>query len=77
MSLMVAVPHVTTSGTPWGVRRRRGRRGVSAGERKRLSTAEMLVGNSRFMAMDEINTGLVRTRAALEELGGGGEGLNC
>jgi energy-coupling factor transporter ATP-binding protein EcfA2 len=32
-------------------------RGVSGGEKKRVTTAEMLVGNQRFMAMDEISTG--------------------
>jgi ABC-type glutathione transport system ATPase component len=34
-------------------------RGVSGGERKRVTTAEMLVGHSRILAMDEISTGLV------------------
>ncbi|WIA20601.1 hypothetical protein OEZ85_004985 [Tetradesmus obliquus] len=33
-------------------------RGVSGGEKKRVTTGEMLVGNQRFMAMDEISTGL-------------------
>lgn len=32
-------------------------RGVSGGEKKRVTTGEMLVGNQRFMAMDEISTG--------------------
>jgi ABC-type Mn2+/Zn2+ transport system ATPase subunit len=30
---------------------------VSGGEKKRVTTGEMLVGNQRFMAMDEISTG--------------------
>lgn len=33
-------------------------RGVSGGERKRVTTGEMLVGNQRVMMMDEISTGL-------------------
>jgi hypothetical protein len=36
-----------------------GCRGVSGGERKRVTSAEMLVGHSRILAMDEISTGLV------------------
>jgi ABC-type multidrug transport system ATPase subunit len=33
-------------------------RGVSGGERKRVTSGEMMVGNTRVMAMDEISTGL-------------------
>lgn len=33
-------------------------RGVSGGERKRVTTGEVLVGNQRVMCMDEISTGL-------------------
>jgi ABC-type multidrug transport system ATPase subunit len=33
-------------------------RGISGGERKRLTTAEMVVGPQRVLLMDEISTGL-------------------
>lgn len=33
-------------------------RGISGGERKRLTTAEMIVGPQRVLLMDEISTGL-------------------
>ena len=33
-------------------------RGISGGERKRLTTSEMMVGPRRVMVMDEISTGL-------------------
>lgn len=33
-------------------------RGVSGGERKRVTSGEMLVGNQRVLCMDEISTGL-------------------
>eukprot|EP00878_Enallax_costatus_P039718 GHUV01045601.1.p1 GENE.GHUV01045601.1~~GHUV01045601.1.p1 ORF type:complete len:136 (+),score=37.20 GHUV01045601.1:442-849(+) len=33
-------------------------RGVSGGERKRVTSGEMLVGNQRVLMMDEISTGL-------------------
>ena len=33
-------------------------RGVSGGERKRVTSGEMLVGYQRVLAMDEISTGL-------------------
>jgi hypothetical protein len=32
-------------------------RGVSGGEKKRVTTGEIIVGSQRFMAMDEISTG--------------------
>lgn len=32
-------------------------RGVSGGERKRVTSGEMLVGNQRVLCMDEISTG--------------------
>jgi ABC-type multidrug transport system ATPase subunit len=35
-------------------------RGISGGERKRLSTVEMLSGPQRVLVLDEISTGLVR-----------------
>jgi ATPase subunit of ABC transporter with duplicated ATPase domains len=35
-------------------------RGVSGGERKRLSTVEMLMGCQQVLLLDEISTGLVR-----------------
>lgn len=41
--------------------RRANVRGVSGGERKRVTLAEMLVGQARVLAMDEISNGLVRT----------------
>ena len=34
-------------------------RGISGGERKRLTTAEMLVGPSNVIMLDEMSTGLV------------------
>lgn len=34
-------------------------RGISGGERKRLSTVEMLTGQQRVFILDEISTGLV------------------
>jgi hypothetical protein len=34
-------------------------RGVSGGERKRMSTVEMLMGHQRVYILDEISTGLV------------------
>lgn len=33
-------------------------RGVSGGERKRVTSGEMLVSNQRVLCMDEISTGL-------------------
>jgi ABC-type multidrug transport system ATPase subunit len=33
-------------------------RGVSGGERKRVTSGEMLIGNQRVLMMDEISTGL-------------------
>ena len=38
-------------------------RGVSGGERKRLSTVEMLMGGQQVLLLDEISTGLVRPRS--------------
>lgn len=35
-------------------------RGISGGERKRMSTVEMLMGHQRVQILDEISTGLVR-----------------
>jgi ABC-type multidrug transport system ATPase subunit len=35
-------------------------RGISGGERKRLSTVELLVGSQSVFLLDEISTGLVR-----------------
>ena len=35
-------------------------RGISGGERKRLSTVEMLMGAQQVLMLDEISTGLVR-----------------
>jgi energy-coupling factor transporter ATP-binding protein EcfA2 len=35
-------------------------RGISGGERKRLSTVEMLAHQQRVLVLDEISTGLVR-----------------
>lgn len=37
-------------------------RGISGGERKRLSTVEMLAGAQRVLVLDEISTGLVRPK---------------
>lgn len=37
-------------------------RGISGGERKRLSTVEMLMGGQQVLMLDEISTGLVRGR---------------
>jgi hypothetical protein len=37
-------------------------RGISGGERKRLSTAEMLLSSRKVLLLDEISTGLVRPR---------------
>lgn len=34
-------------------------RGISGGERKRLSTVELLTGGQRVLILDEISTGLV------------------
>jgi ATPase subunit of ABC transporter with duplicated ATPase domains len=39
-------------------------RGISGGERKRLSTAEHLMGSQSVFLLDEISTGLVRTLVA-------------
>jgi ABC-type glutathione transport system ATPase component len=36
-------------------------RGISGGERKRLSTVELLTGQQRVLILDEISTGLVCT----------------
>ncbi|XP_029128928.1 ABC transporter G family member 35 [Cajanus cajan] len=36
-------------------------RGISGGQRKRVTTGEMLVGPANALFMDEISTGLVRS----------------
>ena len=39
-------------------------RGISGGERKRLSTVELLTGTQRVLVLDEISTGLVRRQCS-------------
>lgn len=43
-------------------------RGISGGERKRLSTLEMLMSRQRVCIMDEISTGLVRVPVAMPDM---------
>jgi hypothetical protein len=40
-------------------------RGISGGERKRLTTVELLTGQQRVLILDEISTGLVRCPCCL------------
>lgn len=50
-------------------------RGVSGGQKKRVTTAEMLVGFTQLLLMDEISTG--ESRKLVQAGAGGGGGRGC
>ena len=45
------------------------RRGISGGQKKRMTTEEMVVGGAKYFLMDEISTRLDRKKVALVRKG--------